>query len=152
MDVVGVVLGRYMALELATRELGDPWAVAYTQHHAGEAMFRQKRYAEAEALLNESLQAFERLDSPRSIIGTRYRLRGGRGRTRAGRRKEQSREEARRAPLIDSAGADVAAQLQARGGRCWSSVATASGGNASAASVKGLSRSMATLNHDPDPT
>jgi tetratricopeptide (TPR) repeat protein len=62
------------ALQLAGTEPPDEWALAYIRHHAGEALMRQKRYAEAEAVLVESLNGFTRIGSVRSMIGVRYRM------------------------------------------------------------------------------
>ena len=62
------------AMELARTEPADEWAVGYIRHHQGEALLREKRYAEAHAVLSDSLRDFERIQSTRSIIGVRYRL------------------------------------------------------------------------------
>lgn len=61
------------ALQLAGTEPPDEWALAYIRHHVGEALMRQKRYAEAEAILVESLDGFTRIGGVRSMIGVRYR-------------------------------------------------------------------------------
>jgi tetratricopeptide (TPR) repeat protein len=62
------------AQALAATPPPDGWALAYIDHHRGEALMRQRRFDEAHPVLAQSLEGFQRLESKRSIIGVRYRM------------------------------------------------------------------------------
>jgi len=61
------------AQALAATPPSDGWAIAYVGHHRGEALIRQRRFAEADSILTSSLDGFQQLGSRRPTIGVRYR-------------------------------------------------------------------------------
>jgi tetratricopeptide (TPR) repeat protein len=63
------------ARQLAAKAPADRWALAYIDHHTGEALMREEgRLAEARPVLERSLEGFNAVKATRPIIGVTYRL------------------------------------------------------------------------------